>query len=57
MYCTCHICHVYGICRSKEGGGGALKSSFGVAMQAISEGAILIRNGEEGGSNYVILLH
>ena len=20
MYCTCHICHVYGICRSKEGG-------------------------------------
>ena len=28
--------------------GGALKSSFGVAMQAIREGAILIRNGEEG---------
>ena len=33
MYCPCHICHIYRISRSKEVGD-ALKSSFGVAMQA-----------------------
>ena len=33
----CHSSHIYGICRNKEMGGKDLKSSFGVAMQAISK--------------------
>ena len=32
VYYLCHICHIYGICRSKEMGD-ALKSSFGEATQ------------------------
>ena len=42
----CHICHIYGIWRSKEVGD-ALKPLFGMAMQATS-GAGDNFNGEGG---------
>ena len=42
----CHICHIYGIWRSKEVGD-ALKSPFGMAMQATSGGGDNFN--EEGG--------
>ena len=42
----CHICHIYGIWRSKEVGD-ALKPPFGMAMQATSGGGDNF-NGEGG---------
>ena len=53
MYCSCHICHIYGIWKSKEVGDD-LKSSFGLAMQTTRGEVILIG---PGGSHYVILLY
>ena len=48
MYCPCHICHIYGIWRSKEVGD-ILKLSFGVAMQTTrGEGVILMGKGGGG---------
>ena len=54
----CHICHIYGIWRSKEVGD-ALKPPFGMAMQATSGGGDNF-NGEggwRGWGYYVIMLH
>ena len=47
----CHSCHIYEIWRSKKEGD-ALKSSFGVAMQATRRDNFY----GKGGFHYVILL-
>ena len=47
IYCPYHICHIYEIWRTKDVGD-ALKSSFGVAMQATRGEGIILTGKERG---------